>query len=294
MTIEQISKHDNPSTKETTSLTVKTAQDFCIKILSQEFTSRSLRNHQYSLRAFARDLGVSPASLSNILCGKQSISRSLAESMSSHLLIPDSSKEIFILSADYCSTRSALSRKSIKQRLCILLRDETSRLDLDAFTVIQDPMHFAVLECLKIPTLNDDLNKIANFLGIDLDQAHAIAQRLQSVKLVYLDNGKLIPTVESTYTFPKASNFAIQNYHAAILARATDSLRNSIETRTFCSLLTACSREERKNIEKKLNDFMKKLEFEIETSTAPKNDVCAIGFFDFSLERSQNEKSQIN
>jgi plasmid maintenance system antidote protein VapI len=116
------------------------------------------------LRAFARDLEISPASLSNILAGKQSISKRLAESISTAIFLPGSSKELFMLSAEYASTRSVSARKVLKQQISVMMRDEKSQMDLEAFAVIQDPIHFAVLESLKLPKLNGNLEMISNFL----------------------------------------------------------------------------------------------------------------------------------
>lgn len=43
--------------------------------------SRSAANHNYSLRAYARDLGVSPGFLSDILRGKKHLSQENAKSI---------------------------------------------------------------------------------------------------------------------------------------------------------------------------------------------------------------------
>jgi uncharacterized protein (TIGR02147 family) len=280
--------------KNVRGFTIKEAREFCKKCLDHELSARIGRSPGYSLRAFARDLEISPASLSNILAGKQSISKRLAESISTAIFLPGSSKELFMLSAEYASTRSVSARKVLKQQISVMMRDEKSQMDLEAFAVIQDPIHFAVLESLKLPMLNGNLEMISNFLGIEFNKAQTALERLIKVGLVQSVDNRFVATVEATYTFPKAPNRAVQNYHAAILARAIDSLNDSLEKRTICSVVTACNREERKKIEKKLNEFIKKIEVELESSSAPKDDVCAIGFFDYSLERPTYENRTIN
>src|SRR4051812_8640701 len=46
--------------------------------LANELLSRQLRNERYSLRAFARSLGLSPSKLSDIMKGKQGLSLATA------------------------------------------------------------------------------------------------------------------------------------------------------------------------------------------------------------------------
>ena len=55
------------------------------EFLGAEFSKRKLRNETYSLRAFARDLGVSASRLSEILSGKLGISEKTAETIASKL-----------------------------------------------------------------------------------------------------------------------------------------------------------------------------------------------------------------
>jgi plasmid maintenance system antidote protein VapI len=43
--------------------------------INREFDLRSSKNGSYSLRAFARDLGISPQRLSHLLSGKKGISK---------------------------------------------------------------------------------------------------------------------------------------------------------------------------------------------------------------------------
>jgi uncharacterized protein (TIGR02147 family) len=290
-------RHEKPFSEEKNipaSFSIREARDVCIKFLDLELSTRIIRNPGYSLRAFARDLDVSPASLSNILAGKQSISKRLAENISESIFLPGSSKELFVLSAEYSSSRSLTSRRILKQQIIAMMRDEKSQMDLEAFSVIQDPIHFAVLESLKLPKLMGEIGMIADFLGVEVDKTKKALERLTTLGLTQITENRFTGTVEATYTFPKAPNRAVQNYHAAVLGRAIESLNDKLEKRTFCSVLTACNREERKKIEERLYDFVKKIELELESSSAPKDDVCAIGFFNYSLERPSHEDRNLN
>ena len=69
-----------------------------IHIIKEEFSKRVTRNSSYSLRAFARDLGVSPASLSCFLNQKKGISEKKATDIAGRLDLNLSKKEQFIIS----------------------------------------------------------------------------------------------------------------------------------------------------------------------------------------------------
>ena len=65
---------------------IKTAADYLIYI----FNERKEKNPRYSLRAFARSLGVSSGQLSEILSGKRPLSHKLARRISIALALTDS------------------------------------------------------------------------------------------------------------------------------------------------------------------------------------------------------------
>lgn len=69
-----------------------------IETLRAEFTKRKSKNPFYSLRAFARDLHISPASLSLILLGKRTLTVSMARRVLARLPMPTSDQEKFLLS----------------------------------------------------------------------------------------------------------------------------------------------------------------------------------------------------
>jgi uncharacterized protein (TIGR02147 family) len=266
-------------------ISIEGARSFCAKVLSEELDRRAVRNGSYSLRAFARDLGVSAATLSNILGGKQSLSKTLAEKISHELSLPESSRDLFLQFAEFSGSRSPSERSTARTNLKILLRSRKSNLDLDAFAIIQNPWHFAVLESLKLKTINGDPEKISKFLRLELDEVLQLLSRLESVGLVRKNKKIFEPTGTATHTFPAAANHAVQNFHAAVLSLGIASMKEKFESRTFVSLVTACSSADMESIERKLTDFLKNLEFEIESSKSEKDDIYALGLFNFSLRR---------
>lgn len=64
-------------------------------ILKAELEKRQLRNPRYSLRSFARDLGLSAPRLSDVLRGRYGLSRGVAESLAEKLKLPEEEAAYF-------------------------------------------------------------------------------------------------------------------------------------------------------------------------------------------------------
>ena len=71
----------------------------------------------YSLRAFARTLGLSPAMLSSVLAGKRRLSKTSAERIAEKLALSDSHREYFLLLADLLVVEHEPTQQCIRKRL---------------------------------------------------------------------------------------------------------------------------------------------------------------------------------
>ena len=60
------------------------------KLLREKFAERLLRNRRYTLRAYARDLALSPSKVSEMLSGKQGISLKTARRVADKLRLSES------------------------------------------------------------------------------------------------------------------------------------------------------------------------------------------------------------
>lgn len=88
----------------------------CRVILQQTLQSKQKKNSRYSLRAFARDLRVSPSFLSEVLNGKYGISRQLARQIAERLGFDAKESAHFCELADLEVTESRTrSRKDPKR-----------------------------------------------------------------------------------------------------------------------------------------------------------------------------------
>jgi len=87
-------------------------QTSCRVILQQTLFSKQQKNKRYSLRAFARDLKISPSFLSEVLSGKYGISKQLAGQIADRLGFTNEESQHFCSLADLEVTDSRSKKRS--------------------------------------------------------------------------------------------------------------------------------------------------------------------------------------
>lgn len=84
-------------------------------------------NPQYSLRSFAKMLGISPFKLSEFISGKKRLSQERAQEIVCKLGLQDKEKEIFLISLQLESSAKNIDKKEIQQQLKTLLVEVNSK-----------------------------------------------------------------------------------------------------------------------------------------------------------------------
>src|SRR6185437_10034746 len=113
------------------------------ELLQQEWATRREKNPALSLRSFARFLKMSPGRLSEILSGKRKISLEMAERISERLAFDPETKAAFI--ALVLKKKNRLPKRLTLNRGLTEADPEYHQLTLDAFHIISDWYHFAIM-----------------------------------------------------------------------------------------------------------------------------------------------------
>ena len=134
--------------------------------LENELKTRRELNPSYSLRAFARDLGLSAPRLSQVMSRKQGLSYESAKKVSKRLPLSEKEREIFCHSAGLLHSRNNQDRNLHQERMD-QIRNETNKfLDLEYFKVISDWYHFAILELTYTEDFQSRPSWISRKLGV--------------------------------------------------------------------------------------------------------------------------------
>ena len=122
-------------------------QTSCRVILQQTLFSKQQKNRRYSLRAFARDLKISPSFLSEVLNGKYGISKQLAGQIADRLGFNNEEIQHFCSLADLEVTDSRSKRRSDT-------KDSSRRLQEMEISAHDDQME------IKIIDLQDNIRQL--------------------------------------------------------------------------------------------------------------------------------------
>ena len=96
-----------------------------IEILRDELSKRMSNNPQYSLRAFARDLTVSPQQLCNVMNGRKGMSGGMALAIADRLQFTQGEKDYFCNLVQSQFARSQLAKDTALKRLNELKSDRS-------------------------------------------------------------------------------------------------------------------------------------------------------------------------
>lgn len=174
--------------------------------LLQELTSRKLRNPAYSLRAFARDLTVSPAALSQYLGRKREFSPKNVAAIAEHLRLSPGERQALRTGAP----KAPVTARDLIQE--------------DEFRLIGDWVSLAVLNLAALRECRAAPGWVARRLGITAAEAQDSLERLQRLSLVRVRDGRLLRTKRPFATTQDVPSPAIKRFHASILSKASASL----------------------------------------------------------------------
>jgi transcriptional regulator with XRE-family HTH domain len=146
------------------------------EFLRSELTNRAKNNPNYSLRSFARYLGISASGLSSVMSGKAPVSLRIIQKVSKKLSLPASAAQQFQM--------DLLSEK-IKGDFAL---KNFEIIEPERFALIKDWYHYAILNLIRTKGFKSQLSWIAKRLGITLGQTQSAVERLKAAELLNTEN----------------------------------------------------------------------------------------------------------
>jgi uncharacterized protein (TIGR02147 family) len=252
-------------------------------LLREELEKRCERNPRYSLRSFARDLGLAPARLSDVLRGRYGISRVAAETLAKKLGWNAEERAYFSDLVESEHARSKIRRESAAERLQSLSQTY-QQLSVDGYQVVADWYHYAILELTITKTFQSDLAWIAKTLGISEHIVTAAVERLKRLELLEDKNGKLVPTDAFTASPDGIPSESIKKNHQQILEKAITAIREqTVEERDFSNMVLAVSKQDLPRAKEMIKRFRREFDAEF-GKAATKDEVYCLGVQFFRLQ----------
>jgi uncharacterized protein (TIGR02147 family) len=120
--------------------------------LNATFLKKSQENPKFSLRAFARKLGLSPGSLHSLLTKKKRLSVERSHEIAEKLQLTEKERDYFTLLVQKDSTKNPKLKASLIEKANllnpVLKTGQRELLEADHYSVLENWYGFAILECL--------------------------------------------------------------------------------------------------------------------------------------------------
>lgn len=217
--------------------------------LSAELVRRMRSNPNYSMRSFARSLGLSAGELSEVLRGKRKLSLRSAERISNALGLSAAEKEHLQKLVVKDGGNSVVPRLKPSSTM--------TELSLDIFAVVSDWYCFAILNLAETEDFRWDESYIARRLGIAVPEARLALQRLVNVGLIEPVRGKF-RIVKGAVMAPEGiPSEAIRAYHRQILSKAAQALdTQSLDEREIAGVSFAVNPKLVPQLKRELSGFL--------------------------------------
>jgi uncharacterized protein (TIGR02147 family) len=215
-----------------------------VELIKTELLRRKRDNKSYSLRAFAEFLEISPGRLSEIISGKRSISKKMKVKLSDRLGVKEMNA---LLETDH-------------PHLTFSDRKDYHFLSNDAFTVLADWYHFAILSLADTSDFKADPKWIAKRLNISNLEATEALSRLQKVGAIEMNGGRMIKTNKSVRAGNDLESQALRISHRQSLEQAVLALNEvPLELRDITSITMAIDLKKIAIAKKIIKEFRHKM-----------------------------------
>jgi uncharacterized protein (TIGR02147 family) len=231
--------------------------------LKGELELRVASNPRYSLRAFARDLSLSPQMLSYVLNGKKGISVEAAVEIADCLGLDPAEASYFVDLVTFVHSKSSKAKKLAEFRIEERQNSEPKfkSLEVEAFKAIADWHHYAILELSLTEDFKSDPKWISERLGTSTFEVTQALERLEKLELLESDKRGILRktdlNISANYGVPSS---ALRKLAKQLLQKAIDSLESqSIEVRDVTNITMAIDPSLLPEAKKMITDFRRKL-----------------------------------
>jgi uncharacterized protein (TIGR02147 family) len=234
-------------------------------ILRDVLARKISRNPGYSLRAFARDLGVSHTYLSLVMNGHKPLSMRKVLLFSKLLeLSPDESSSFIRAGTRDLRNRAirnpAPRARSAEEQASPILYYE---LESDRHSVLEEWYHLPIMDLTQTDGFRNDPKWIARRLGISPEQVKSAVNRLLRLQLLKEENGTLVKTTNSLTIHPKESTRVLRAYHQSMIQKAWHALDSDraedIEARNITAVTMPVDPARIEEAKKRISKFRRQL-----------------------------------
>jgi uncharacterized protein (TIGR02147 family) len=246
-----------------------------------------IKNPQFSLRAYAKKLDLSPSALSEILNGKRKISKKMASRILDRMnLSPAESNKVLDL---FDKKAKGLDFEESPTTDTGPANINFLQLSSDQFNMIAEWQHFALLSLMETKGFKSDVPWIAKKLGLSQALITAALDRLIRLGFVFKKNRKYVTNKRALLTSDNIPNQAVRKSHYVDLGLAEKALdTRNVEERDFTAITIAANKKNLAKAKKMIRDFQDKLTLCLEEGE--KDEVYKFTFYLYPLTKNSETK----
>jgi len=200
------------------------------EILSDCFQQRRKANPRYSLRAFARDISLSPSRLCEVIGGKGELSREKGSVIAKQLRLSPLKAADFLDMIDAVTAPLSSDRKAAIGRLQKRKPNSNRKLfDAENFKIIGNPMYVLIWTYMMLPVFDGTAESIAKHLKLNVLEVFEALRRLESAELVARQGGSWRVIASQFTSGDDKPSESIREYHR----RMAELGRKSIDSQSM-------------------------------------------------------------
>lgn len=205
----------------------------------RDFSRRQQVNPRYSLRGYARYLGVNPTSLCLFLKGKRRLSSQSVLRIAARLEVPQEQWGALVEGVE---------------------SGELSELDLDRMAMVSDWYYFALLSLLETKDCPPSAEGMAARLGIGEGIAEDALARMERIGMVRRETNRWVATGRKFRTPDNISSYAVRRSHYQALELARRSLdEDPVSDRDFTAITVAMDPAHVDRVRDRIRKFTRRL-----------------------------------
>jgi uncharacterized protein (TIGR02147 family) len=256
---------------------METNTRFYIYKLKEDLSLKQKANPQYSLRAYARFLGVHSSTLSQVLSGKRALPIKNVTNVAKRLNL--SPKEHTLFFESFYQIKTNLDDIQIQQN------EQRFMLDESYAKVIAEWEHYAVLTLFDIDGFSATKEEMANRLGITKNRIEVVLNNLLVCELLKITpEGKLIKVHSFVRTTEDIKSKALKDSHIETMEMGKSKLEEiDLEYRDFSAMTIAMDLERMPEVKTIIREFRRKMSALLRNGK--KTDVCQLSIQFYPLTK---------
>lgn len=232
---------------------MNTEHEYHVTKIKECLSVKQKQNPHYSLRAYARDLGVHPATLSQVINGNRPLPFKSAETVVTKLNLGPKERTLFLESL--YSSKTSLDKIKVDKSIDRFILDESNH------KVLAEWEHYAVLTLFDVEGFKPTVSEISRRLKIKENRTEIVLNNLFIAGLLARDENDEIRKVHDVVrTTEDISSVALRESHKETLEMGKNKLDEvDMMLRDFSSTTVAVDLEKLAEAKTIIREFRQKM-----------------------------------